>query len=246
MIQDEHFEIDKKSENYKKAIKIWNDFKDEIKGKNRFFAGDKILKLLNQEKNIDKLFFENLDEKFILYRARIGNYINDGDEEMGLAPVQKAKSGRCNPMGIAYLYLSTTEKVAMKEVRSKLGDLVTIAKIEIRGKHKFFLVNGQQIRFNNIEQSCIEDKVVANLLYIISLEFQRKIYEDSKFEYIPLQFISEYIKNRGFTGLIYKSPLDGKCRNYVLFNAENYKIIEKKLYRIIEQEIDFIEVNESN
>lgn len=235
-----HFIIEKKSKSYRKAKRIWEEFKKDIKEENRFFSGKDIVEMLNQEEALDISTFHTTGNKFVLYRARIGNYVHLDDSEMKRPPVGLHSMGRCNPMGIPYLYLADREETAMKEVRARIGDLVTIAKVEVGGVYSFFDLSTQEIKSSSINESFIVDKTVANLVYIINRDFTKRIDEHEKLEYLPLQFISEYIKNRGFDGFMYQSSQDPKGINYVIFNPNRYSIVEKSLYMIHENGIEKI------
>ncbi|MGL4453280.1 MAG: RES family NAD+ phosphorylase [Sarcina sp.] len=235
-----HFIIEKKSKSYRKAKRIWEEFKKDIKEENRFFSGKDIVEMLNQEEALDISTFHTTGNKFILYRARMGNYVNLDDSEMKRPPVGLHCMGRCNPMGIPYLYLADREETAIKEVRARVGDLVTIAKIEVGGVYSFFDLSSQEIKSSSIKESFIIDKTVANLVYIINRDFTKRIDEHEKLEYLPLQFISEYIKNRGFDGFMYQSSQDLIGTNYVIFNPNRYSIIEKSLYIIHENSVEKI------
>ena len=236
----QHFMVDKESKSYNKARLIWDEFKKDIKEDNRFFSGNEIVDTLNSEKALDISTFHTSGEKFVLYRARLGNYVHHNDEHMKRPPSGMYSMGRCNPMGIPYLYLADSENTAIKETRARIGDLVTIAKIEIGGIYSFFDLSSQEVRSSSIDESFIEDKKVANLVYIINQDFRRKIDEHEKLEYLPLQFISEYIKNRAFDGFMYASSLDKLGTNYVIFNPDRYSIVSKSLYRIHEDSIEKI------
>lgn len=233
-----HFRVEKKSKAYKKAKIIWEHFKQDIIEKNRFFSGKELVEILSKEKALDISSFHTSGKKFVLYRARIGNYINHDDSQMKRPPKGVYSMGRCNPLGIPYLYLSDSEETTIKETRARVGDLVTIAKIEIGGIYNFFDLSTQEIKSSSISESFIEDKIVANLIYIINKDFTKRIDEHEKLEYVPLQFIAEYIKNRGFDGFMYQSSLYDSGTNYVIFNPNRYSIISKSLYKIHEQEIE--------
>jgi hypothetical protein len=47
---------------------------------------------------------------------------------------------------------------------------------------------------------------------------------DSKSEYAPTQIISEFIKSKGYNGIIYKSSLT-QGHNYVLFNLNDAAVV---------------------
>ena len=60
---------------------------------------------------------------------------------------------------------------------------------------------------------------------------------DDKLSYIPLQFISEYIKNLGYDGFVYLSTV-GDGENLVMFNwKEKCKIINKEEELFVQEEL---------
>jgi hypothetical protein len=108
-----------------KLIEEWHRFSEEIIWTNRFFPTSTIdLDLLGE-------LIDCLENKEIkgqsFYRARI----SDGNcrielNEMGMPPKEKTKNGRANPVGIPYLYLASTIKTAISEVRPDITDFVTV------------------------------------------------------------------------------------------------------------------------
>ncbi len=67
--------------------KIWNDFKCEIKYKNRFFVSKEFENMLEQyfKPNMIKLFPSGTVLKY--YRIREGEYYNSSDKEILEAPI---------------------------------------------------------------------------------------------------------------------------------------------------------------
>ena len=48
------------------------------------------------------------------YRSRIGSYARYDDHTMYAPPSKLTVSGRCNPVGIPYLYLSNSKELLIK------------------------------------------------------------------------------------------------------------------------------------
>ena len=74
---------------------------------------------------------------------------------------------------------------------------------------------------------------------LISEDLEKVITKEDKLSYIPLQFISEFIKNLGYDGFIYSSTV-GSGENLVMFNwKEKTKIINKEEVVIKKIDIKF-------
>ncbi len=59
----------------------------------------------------------------VVYRARIGNFIDKDEKEIKAPPIGKSSDGRGNPRGISYFYTSTNIHTAIAEVRPDKGGL---------------------------------------------------------------------------------------------------------------------------
>ncbi len=213
--------------------KLWEQFKTDIIFKNRYFAGREILYLLDRFNTI-RMFPD--DVKMDFYRARIGDYINE-DSACLLAP-QKGKSsaGRCNPEGISYLYLSSCQKTAVCEVRPSSGDIVSVAKINVDVSKIFsFIVYFQDLNIS----AGVDDEESKILMRLIDNELSSKVTKHRKLDYLPLQYISEYIKNRDYDGFIYSSTV-GPGMNLVMFDwEEKVEVIERNKVEIMRVDYEF-------
>lgn len=167
--------------------------------------------------------------KINFYRARIGDFISHNDSQILAPPKGTASAGRCNPEGISYLYLALDEKTAISEVRPKDNDLLTIAKLKVDVSNIFsFRPFATDIKLSNL----IGNPHVQILSWLIDADLSSSIASNNKLDYIPLQFISEYIKNLGFDGFVYSSTI-GPGMNLVMFNWENkITILDKKLVTV--------------
>lgn len=191
---------------------LWEQFKLDIISNNRYFAGKEVLTILDKLITI-KMFPEGTWIDF--YRARIGNYI-DGDINSLLAPPNgQASAGRCNPEGISYLYLSSCQTTAISEIRPNSGDIVSIAKINVDVSNIFSF----RVYFQNLNINTGLSSKEMQLIECIDSELSSKVTQIDKLKYIPLQYISEFIKNRGFDGFVYSSTV-GPGMNLVIFNWE--------------------------
>lgn len=200
------------------VVNVWSSFKNEIKNINRYFFDRSIVELLSEIQDIK--MFPN-DTKLEFFRARKGSFSTMDVAQMMNPPRDLAHSGRCNPEGVSYLYLATNEETAIKEIRV-CNQQVTIAKFEVDVSNVFSFL---PYNFSYMKEYMFSDKV-KTLIEIINLEMGKSIDEDKQVDYIPLQFISEYIKYIGYDGFMYKSVV-GDGINLVMFNSDKVTIKER-------------------
>ena len=205
---------------YEKISKIWNEFKTEIVEQNRYFSGVNVIQILSQL-NFMPIFPNGTKLQF--FRARIGDYCGCQDTEMLAPPIRKASYGRCNPEGISYLYLANQKETALSEVRPQIGDTVTIITCDVDISKVFtfnvYLMEQYGIKAANDEVKC--------LLLLILKDLQSVVTISNHLDYIPLQYIAEYIKSLGYHGFMYSS-IYGNGMNLVMFDWNNKVKIKTK------------------
>lgn len=225
---------------------IWEHFKHEIKNVNRFH----IKNAIDLEKL--KLFFEN--EAFhskirrgkIFYRSRISNKEGFNISEMGPPPSELATSGRANPKGISYLYVSDEKLTSIYEARATLFDYVSIA--EFRLEDDLRVLNLRQPIYDPIswaEQEAIDDYLIyIPFIKTLQLELSLPIRSrDKEIDYLPTQYLSEFIKSLGFDGVEFQSSLRKEGYNIAIFNTEKLSGIGVKVYEISEITMNHTELN---
>lgn len=220
---------------YKNVSDIWEKFKIDIIEKNRYFSGMDVVEILNRLNDMP-VFPKGTKMNF--YRARIGDYIHDSDAKIMAPPERKASAGRCNPEGISYLYLANKKETAVSEVRPQMGDDVTVASCEVDVSKVFcfdvYLLEHYGIKANDIYAKC--------LLVLILKDLSSAITVDKRLDYIPLQYVAEYIKSIGYRGFMYKSIFDNGM-NLVMFEWEkSVTITKKEKVHIIKSEVEYKEV----
>jgi len=224
----------------------WENFVDEIKYKNRFHIQntldlEKLEKLLRRYK-------KSLRKGKIFYRARISP-TPDGfpKEQMGNPPPSKAKPGRANPLGISYLYLADDIKTAIAEVRAIQFDYVSIGKfrlkedieiINLRGNTYDPLLILDEGGLESLEDFLIFKPFIERLEAELSKPKRRS---DSDLDYIPTQYLSEFIKYIGFKGVEYKSSVYPEGYNLAIFYPEFFECIDVEVYEIIN--VAHVEIN---
>lgn len=215
--------------------KNWNDFVNELKTKNRFHTN-----LINE--NVLKKYCSFLEKRYKrgqkFYRGRISKdrsgFIMSN---MGAPPFELAKPGRANAEGIRHLYLASDEKTTIHEVRAGAYDIITVGAFELQ--RDIVIVDFQQLT----RISPFVDEI--NLLeYALNVEHLRKMNQemsrtlrrdDSPLDYIPTQFIADYIKsfldghsNPLYRGIEYRSTMNKKGYNLVAFYPEDFTCISVK------------------
>ena len=161
-----------------------------------------------------------------------GSFQND---EMFCPPAKIAMGGRANPPGIPYLYLSDDPDTVLYEVRAayldelsfgvfKLKDLIGATKIVDFTENTSLFQPGK-----------VNETIKSRLLReIISTDLSKPMRRyDSELEYVPTQFICEYIKIfTGANGIRFKSSVHPKGNNLVIFDQTMMECIEVKLKKI--------------
>lgn len=209
---------------------IWEKFKVDIVYNNRYFSGTQLMEILSKFKHI-KPHNEEIIKEF--YRARMGSFSKLEDSAMYAPPSKLTVSGRCNPVGIPYLYLSNTKETAVNETKPSIGETLTIASFKVDVSNIFSFIFDDFFIHNDL------DSDVRYLMTLISEDLEKVITKEDKLSYIPLQFISEFIKNLGYDGFIYSSTV-GSGENLVMFNwKEKTKIINKEEVVIKKIDIKF-------
>jgi len=202
----------------------WEDFRQELKYHNRFFPS--MLPDLDTLKGLMSFHLEEdvckLPES--LYRSRIEEpHYSIGLENMGKPPVDQSTNGRANPIGIPYLYLASDVETAIAEIRPPVGQKVAVAffrKKDSLGRAKIIDLCNPRKSTSPFEQS---DNIVSlryelDFLSHLSDELSMPVLPDTaSLDYLPSQYICEFIKNIGYSGVKYRSSV-GKGTNYALFD----------------------------
>ena len=222
--------------------KQWKEFCEEIVYRNRFFPQTKLdTELLSEVLS----YSENLiTANTFLFRARLSSdeKILSG-EKMGMPPKQITVEGRANPKCISYLYLASDSNTAISEIRPQVHNKVTVGKFKVNS----------EIKVIDLRNPCIEtpfkwgDKLafvcdIFNFLRMLGSLLSKPVDKDNvAIDYLPTQYLCEFIKNQGYEGVLYKSFL-GQGNNIVLFSEENVKCIGTKLHKITSVKVDSEEV----
>jgi hypothetical protein len=243
--------ISKLSEkNYEEKLQAihgnWENFKNEIKKINRFHITNTI-DLRKLEKFFsNEVFLNELKIGHIFYRNRIITAKKKlRRNQMGNPPDEKASAGRANPKGISYLYLADSVKTAMYETRASLHDFVAVGKFKLKEKIKILDLYGPMYdpiiwsEEEEIEDYFITKPFIQTLQKELSLPI-RKI--DKEIDYLPTQYLCEFIKSIGFDGVKFQSSLNSEGFNLAIFNTDKFECIKVSVYGIEDIELGFKEV----
>lgn len=222
----------------------WNYFANEIKTSNRFF--------LNEMIDTDLLgsIFEGLATAYPVgtefYRARLSDHLLT-PELLLKPPAALTKAGRANPVGIPYLYLSSDLKTTLFETRISLHETLTIGRFRL--KEPLSLVSLKNIK--DIGPFEVQDKgfeledFISYRPYLQKLETElskpvRK--QDVDLDYLPTQFLCEFIKSLGFDAVEYKSAMNPNGFNLAVFNDEKLICEETRYYSVNRLEYEWKEL----
>ncbi len=198
----------------------WETLRDELMYKNRYFL-DETLDTDRLKELLIHLLADDMPERW--YRARILT----GDmpypiEQMGAPPKHLATHGRANPTGIPYLYLGSHEVTASAEVRPHTGEVACVADFTISAPLKAVdLRNPRKLvsPFVLGDASAI-GQLRADIPFLERLgeELTRPVLPRSAaIDYIPSQYLCEFIKKSGFDGVVYRSSVSSGM-NLALFD----------------------------
>lgn len=224
------------------AVNSWREFKGEIAWKRRF-----LISSMEYEWE-DMLRMEipvSISQEEHFYRARLHEKADVPcytSNNMSAPPKELSTAGRANPSGIPYLYLCEEEETTLYEVRALYLDEATIGTFQLADE-------GQPIKIIDFTSSSllslygaysagdfpIELIMAMTLLKrTISGDLSKPIRRyDTENEYIPTQFLCEYIRDvMGYDGIKYYSALRPKEANVVIFSPDKMRCTSVKKVRV--------------
>lgn len=208
----------------------WSDFVNEIKNKNRFHTDYINLNILDDFCNNAKRHYK---KGAIFYRGRVSTKKGYPIADMWSPPGNKASAGRVNPLGISYLYLANNIDTTFFEIRAGSYDFVTIGEFELQEDIEvidFTLLD--KISPFSIEgktQYAINIAHLRNISYEIAKPQRRS---DSQLDYLPTQYIVDFIKSKNHQGVKYLSTMDDKGYNLAVFNEDLFECKKVNLYDV--------------
>lgn len=218
------------------SVEYWDVLKEDIKWRRRFLADADTLSNLGWD-----AFFQpstGLSDEKVLFRARIHSKENSNTydlDKMGCPPKENTTNGRANPDGIPYLYLSEKYETTLYETRVTYLDEVSIGSFKLANDQEILLVDFTEFSSPFLDMGNIIDNAKSRLLKEkISFDLSKPIRRyDSPMEYLPTQFICEFIRYYcGADGIVFDSSLHKGGINYVIFSYEKFKCVKVDKYHI--------------
>ncbi len=207
----------------------WLDFAEEIKFRNRFFPQNNKILLA-----IDEMFdrhTETLEAGTKFYRARLiglsdmnmnmQDKVLSGFSEKGSMPpdAQTATAQRASPEKIPYLYVAQDEYTALSETRPGILSFISLAKLGLIEGLKVFDL---WFDINTTDMNSDFSQLAASFSAVIA-EKEKDI------DYLPMQYIAEYVKNKGADGIRYISLQSQGGKNIVIFKKGKVKFLQSKI-----------------
>lgn len=222
------------------SITIWRDFIDEIKNKNRFFIINNVI-VREVVETLFRYHSKTLKAGTKFYRGRICNDIHGYEEEnLWQPPCEKATPGRANPKGISYLYLANDEDTTLYEVRASFLDYVCIGEFEL--KEDIEIVALKDVHNTspflvdiNLQEYVINKNILHQFGEALSKPLRRF---DSDLEYLPTQYLCEYIKSLGLVGVEYESAMHKGGINYAFFDSTKFRFLNSCTMEVTNIKID--------
>lgn len=208
------------------ALRSWEDLRDELMHENRWFL-EKPMDMGRIRELLDHLITpQSLFDSSTWYRARLID--GEGPHElskMGAPPPRLAKHGRANPVGIPYLYLASSKATSVAELRPHTGEHASVAEFNLAGLDLKYAdlrdPRGHASPLIDDEDLIIRLRAGLPLLERLGVELTRPVQSSgAPYEYIPTQYLCEFIKTCGFDGVLYRSSVSiDEGVNVALFNA---------------------------
>lgn len=242
-------------------------FAHHVRSVNRYVLGEEQKSFLNTvlATIVDREI--ELKKGMIFYRAQLGvdwHHRKDTDgntisEDMlgfgasRMKPLKdRAKEGRANSSGIPVLYVATTAKAAISEVRPWIGADVSVAECKLlrslrtldlsidHGKSSFsgpiinHLLHGQTLTAQDKERAVWID---------IDNAFSTPVTQsDDRADYVPTQILTELFRSVGYDAIAYKSHFEGDTKqngfNIAIFDLNAVKIVSCSPYNVEKIEIN--------
>jgi len=210
-------------------INYWSKLKEQLKWERRYLTD---IGYLTDDLGWDS-FFESkviLKEEDIFYRARLHQNAEENIYpivEMFCPPPHKTTAGRANPIGIPYLYLSDNEETILYEIRASYLDEISIAAFTINDENENEIIISDFTEIPTLyHPNEINKRIKSTLLkQLISRDLSKPMRRyDSELDYIPTQFICEFIKVfTNVQGIKFRSSLHNIGNNLVIFNKDIMK-----------------------
>lgn len=224
----------------------WAAFSVEIQTTNRYFPSRQVdTSVLDA---VVRSHATTFDSGLDLYRGRVVDEARAlPPAEMGSPPSHKARPGRANSLGIRHLYVALEEATAIRECRAVQHNYVSLGRfrtlpqrlefldlVELRPENPF-LINGNHL---------VERLSYGRYMALLGRELSKPTRtSDNQLEYIPTQYLCDFVKSMGLAGVRYRSSLASGGNNLVVFDEANIECVESYLVDVRSMSLDYVRVN---
>jgi hypothetical protein len=213
----------------------WEALRTELMYKNRYFPDTQIPQERMKQELLPYLIAKDLPGVWFRARIRAGDTTYP-ISEMREPPARLVSHGRANPAGIPCLYLAENTETAVSEVRPHTGEAVCVARFEVPAS-----ISAIDLRRPSklISPFGLEDvtqigemRLALGFLERLGEELTRPVVpQGAAIDYVPSQYLCEFIKKCGYDGVIYRSSVsDGM--NLALFDPAKAEGHDVSLYTI--------------
>jgi len=166
------------------------------------------------------------------------------DCKAGAPPSDKASSGRANPEGISYLYLSSDKETACAELRATLDDILSVSAFKPK----------KELKILNLHKAELANKEEMDAFYFIKnmmSSFMRPIRKQGDSEYCATQYVASYIQaNTDLDGIKWISSFNHQkdAFNVVLFDVSAAECADKygEVFKPLKTETTFQNISLSD
>lgn len=209
-------------------LKSWDAIKNKVISEYRFLTN-----LDTEDEAWDKFLCSNhiILKGSSFFRGRLNEKKSSiyPKEQMGMPPMALAKSNRANPPGIPYLYLTEKEETIMYELRASHGDEISVGSFITKNDLNVVDFNQKPSILDAIDRFDIDSEIKGFLLReCIADELSKPMhrYNNADVEYVPTQYICEFIKKLGADGIMFQSSVHKEGKNLVLFSDVNVECVD--------------------
>lgn len=217
----------------------WDDFVESVKKQNRFHTNHIELSILDRYCSFIRKVYK---KGTFFYRSRISPEEGFSTEEMDAPPSEKATAGRANSAGIRCLYLASDPDTTIHEIRAGVFDYVSVGRFELQ--EDIVVVDLKAIdHISPFIEGCgfLEHAINKEHLKRINMEIGRALRRsDSALDYIPTQYIADFIKSilhdgkPEYAGIEYNSTINLNGQNLAIFYPELFVCKDVEVYHIKE------------
>lgn len=232
--------------------RLLSNFVKEIQFENRNPKETRILELLDDiSTNPEKVILQGNNlfrSRIILRDSNINNqegFFGFNAKDSFVPPWNITRDLRANYRYIPYLYCSNDPYLSVIEVRPRINAKVSVATITVKEQIRLL-----DFTVEHKPQKMSESKY--NLFCDLSELYSKPVTtDDDVLDYIPTQFIAEYVKSLGYDGIAFTSSLSpeiigsGLDRfNVVVFNYNKCTPISSNVFRITRNYFECEQIDE--